>query len=82
MAEATRVLEVVSAASTDVEIKLETHDFGGCSIDKNGEPLTAATFEACKSADAILLGKQKMHSPNGDGSSHLSRCHWRSEVGS
>nr|O59930.1 RecName: Full=3-isopropylmalate dehydrogenase; Short=3-IPM-DH; Short=IMDH; AltName: Full=Beta-IPM dehydrogenase [Phanerodontia chrysosporium]AAC26195.1 3-isopropylmalate dehydrogenase [Phanerodontia chrysosporium] len=56
VAEATRVLEVVSASSSDVEIKLETHDFGGCSIDKHGEPLTAATLEACKLADAILLG--------------------------
>ncbi|GJE84354.1 3-isopropylmalate dehydrogenase [Phanerochaete sordida] len=56
VAEATRVLEVVSSAYTDVEIKLETHDFGGCSIDKHGEPLTAATLEACKTADAILLG--------------------------
>ena len=50
------MLEVVSAASTDVEIKLETHDFGGIAIDKHGEPLPASTLEACKSADAILLG--------------------------
>jgi len=56
VAEATRVLEVVSATSTDVEIKLETHDFGGAAIEKHGEPLTAATLEACKTADAILLG--------------------------
>ena len=51
------MLEVVSAASTDVEIKLETHDFGGIAIDKHGEPLPASTLEACKSADAILLGR-------------------------
>ena len=57
VAEATRVLETVSAASTDVELKLEAHDFGGCSIDKSGEPLTESTLQACKSADAILMGE-------------------------
>ncbi|KAI0692277.1 3-isopropylmalate dehydrogenase [Cytidiella melzeri] len=56
VAEATRVLEVVSAASTDVELKLETHQFGGCSIDNTGEALTEATLWACRSADAILMG--------------------------
>ncbi|KAI0775350.1 3-isopropylmalate dehydrogenase [Irpex lacteus] len=56
VAEATRVLEVASAALTDVDLKLETHDFGGGAIDKYGEPLTEATLEACKSADAILMG--------------------------
>lgn len=57
VAEATRVLEAVTAASSDVELKLETHEFGGCSIDNHGEPLTDATLEACKSADAILMGE-------------------------
>lgn len=57
VAEATRVLEVASAALPDVDLKLETHDFGGGAIDKYGEPLTEATLEACKSADAILMGK-------------------------
>ncbi|KIP12745.1 hypothetical protein PHLGIDRAFT_81226 [Phlebiopsis gigantea 11061_1 CR5-6] len=56
IAEATRVLETVSASLTDVELKLETHEFGGAAIDKYGEPLTNATLEACKTADAILLG--------------------------
>ena len=51
------MLEAVSASLTDVELKLETHEFGGAAIDKYGEPLTNATLEACKSADAILLGK-------------------------
>ena len=51
------MLEVVSAALPDVDLKLEKHDFGGCSIDKVGVPLTDATLEACKSADAILMGE-------------------------
>lgn len=29
---------------------------GGCAYDATGEPLPAATLEACKSSDAILLG--------------------------
>ncbi len=32
------------------------HDLGGIAIDRHGEPLPAATLDACKSADAILLG--------------------------
>ncbi|EKM59311.1 uncharacterized protein PHACADRAFT_249720 [Phanerochaete carnosa HHB-10118-sp] len=56
IAEAIRVLEVVSAASIDVELKLDVHDFGGAAIEKYGMPLTDATFEACKAADAIILG--------------------------
>jgi len=30
--------------------------FGGCAIDATGEPLPAETLEACRTADAILLG--------------------------
>ncbi|KAI0796960.1 3-isopropylmalate dehydrogenase [Abortiporus biennis] len=56
VAEATRVLEVVSAASPDIELKLETHDFGGIAIDNHGEPLPESTLKACQSADAILMG--------------------------
>ena len=51
-----RVLEVVSAASSDIEIKIETHQFGGAALDAVGEPLPAATLKACEEADAILLG--------------------------
>ena len=54
--EAVKVLEAVSASLSDVELKLETHDFGGCSIDKHGIPLTDSTLQACQEADAILMG--------------------------
>ena len=54
--EAVRVLEVVSAASSDIEIKIETHQFGGAALDAVGEPLPAATLKACEEADAIILG--------------------------
>ena len=32
------------------------HDIGGIAIDRHGEPLPAATLEACRKADAVLLG--------------------------
>ncbi|EMD40950.1 3-isopropylmalate dehydrogenase [Gelatoporia subvermispora B] len=54
--EAVRVLEVISKASTDVEIKLEEHQFGGCALDATGHPLPESTLKACQEADAILLG--------------------------
>lgn len=56
IAEAIKVLEVISAASPDVELKLESHLFGGCAIDATGEPLPQSTLKACQEADAILMG--------------------------
>ena len=50
------MLEVVATTAADVDLKLETHDFGGCAIDKTGEPLPASTLKACQEADAILMG--------------------------
>jgi 3-isopropylmalate dehydrogenase len=32
------------------------YDFGGVAIDRHGDPLPAATLEACRNADAVLLG--------------------------
>ena len=57
VAEASKVLEVISASSKDVELKLETHDFGGNAIDNHGVPLPDSTLKACQEADAILMGK-------------------------
>ncbi|KAI0832623.1 3-isopropylmalate dehydrogenase [Trametes gibbosa] len=56
VAQAVRVLEVISAASPEIDIKLESHEFGGCAIDSTGEPLPASTLKACQEADAILMG--------------------------
>ena len=50
-AEAVRVLE---ALPLDVEVA--EHAFGGAAIDAFGDPLPAETLEACKAADAVLLG--------------------------
>jgi 3-isopropylmalate dehydrogenase len=38
------------------EFDLAEFAFGGCAIDKTGEPLPAGTLAACRAADAILLG--------------------------
>ncbi|MBF2233809.1 3-isopropylmalate dehydrogenase [Staphylococcus epidermidis] len=38
------------------EYHLESHHFGGISIDNYGTPLTNEALQSCKNADAILLG--------------------------
>jgi len=50
------VLEIISEVSPDLQLNLEPHDFGGCAIDKYGEPLPESTLKACQEADAILMG--------------------------
>lgn len=57
IAQATRVLEAISEASIDFDLKLESHEFGGCAIDSTGEPLPASTLKACQEANAILMGE-------------------------
>ncbi len=54
-AAAVAVLRAV-AEQGDHELAFAEHDIGGIAIDKHGEPLPQATLEACKSADAVLLG--------------------------
>jgi 3-isopropylmalate dehydrogenase len=50
-AAATRVLE-----SLPLDVELEEHLFGGAAIDATGSPLPEETLEACRGADAVLLG--------------------------
>ena len=38
------------------EFRFEEHDIGGIAIDRHGTPLPEATLDACKRADAVLLG--------------------------
>lgn len=51
-------LEVLSAVAKkhDFTFRVEEHLFGGASYDVHGSMLTDETLEACKSADAVLLG--------------------------
>lgn len=39
-----------------VKFNRNFHDFGGHAIDTTGVPLPDETLEACKAADAILMG--------------------------
>lgn len=57
--------EVVSAAVQVLEaigqrfghtFEFTEHLIGGCAIDQTGNPLPEATLEACRTADAVLLG--------------------------
>ena len=49
-AQAVKVLSVLGGFNIDEK------DFGGCAIDKTGEPLPQSTLKAALSAEAVLLG--------------------------
>lgn len=49
-AQAVKVLSVLDGFNIDEK------DFGGCAIDKTGEPLPQSTLKAALSAEAVLLG--------------------------
>jgi 3-isopropylmalate dehydrogenase len=51
-------LEVLTAvcAQAGIELEVEERLIGGRAIDATGTPLPAATLEACRAADAVLLG--------------------------
>jgi 3-isopropylmalate dehydrogenase len=53
--EGRRVLDAV-AQKFRHEFEFSTHLLGGCAIDAAGTALPEATLEACKNADAVLLG--------------------------
>ena len=52
---ALRVLATVCDA-VDARVSIDVHVIGGRAIDEFGMPLPDETLEACKAADAILLG--------------------------
>lgn len=55
--QAVRVLRVIEERSQGkFAFNLQQHLIGGAAIDATGKPLPDSTFEACKVADAILLG--------------------------
>ena len=39
-----------------LNLRFAEYDFGGVAIDRHGDPFPAQTLEACRNADAILLG--------------------------
>ncbi|ADU29658.1 3-isopropylmalate dehydrogenase [Evansella cellulosilytica] len=50
-----KVLDVI-AKEFNHTFTYATHDIGGTAIDNHGTPLPENTLEACKNADAVLLG--------------------------
>ena len=55
VAQATRVLEAVANRFAH-QFSFQSHQIGGIAIDTCGDPLPAATIDACRACDAILLG--------------------------
>lgn len=55
IAEALKVLNAV-AELDDFELEFDHHIIGGAAIDHAGTPLPQATVDACRNADAVLLG--------------------------
>ena len=53
--EAVECLKLI-ADGCGLDLAFEAHDFGGVAIDAHGVPLPPATLQACRDADAILLG--------------------------
>jgi 3-isopropylmalate dehydrogenase len=51
-------LSVLAAVCTaaDAEVSIDVHLIGGRAIDEHGHPLPEETLEACRGADAVLLG--------------------------
>lgn len=55
IAQAVACLEQLSGEK-DLGLRFTEHDFGGVAIDRHGDPLPPQTLEACRNADAVLLG--------------------------
>ena len=54
--EAVRVLRVVEARLTSVQLAFREHSVGAAEFLRNGDPLPGAALDACAKADAVLLG--------------------------
>ena len=53
--EALRVLQAVEQGMSSCRFECEEHAVGAAEYLKNGNPLPDTAFEACRSADAVLL---------------------------
>jgi len=54
--QALRVLSVVEESLPNVKLDIKSYLLGGAAIDATGKPLPEETLEACKAADAVLMG--------------------------
>ena len=55
-AEACRVLEAIAPSMKGVDFKFSEHSVGAGEFLKSGNPLPEEAFDACRKADAVLLG--------------------------
>ena len=55
IAEARQCLDLLSDRC-ELGFIFEEHDIGGAAIDRHGVPLPPSTLEACRNADAVLMG--------------------------
>ena len=55
IAEGAKVLNAINT-QFDLGLATEIHIFGGAAYDESGDPLPEKTLQACRQADAILLG--------------------------
>ena len=80
-AEGVKVLQAVQEASKgNFNIELANHDFGGIAIDNHQNPLPDSTLEACRKADAILLGRRYTSLMYATADSQCRRCR-RTQMG-
>jgi 3-isopropylmalate dehydrogenase len=56
VAEAVKVLRAIEARLSDVSFELTEHSVGAAEYLQHGDPLPESAFEACRKADAVLLG--------------------------
>ncbi|GIW92574.1 MAG: 3-isopropylmalate dehydrogenase [Pirellulaceae bacterium] len=56
MGEAVRVLQRLEGDWTEAKLELSYHEAGAATYQKCGQPLPPETLEACRQADAVLLG--------------------------
>jgi 3-isopropylmalate dehydrogenase len=54
--EAVRVLKAVQRLVVGVSFEFQEFSVGAAEYQRNGDPLPAAAFDACRAADAVLLG--------------------------
>ena len=70
--EGVRVLRAVEAKLTGVAFDLAEHPAGAAEYLRGGDPLPASTMQACRSADAILLGAMGLPDVRGPGGTEMA----------
>jgi len=72
IAEGVRVLRAVESKLDGVRFELSDYPAGAMEYLRNGDPLPAATMDACRAADAILLGAMGLPDVRGPGGTEMA----------